>query len=105
MKESIRIHGLRSLFISILFSAPSLAFTQWVRKADGLKPRSELAQTIVYNSKIYNFVGYSDAERTGERTSEVYDLATNRWTYIASVPINTVKTHQGTLLIDKSIWQ
>jgi uncharacterized repeat protein (TIGR02543 family) len=77
---------------------------QWVRKADGLKPRSELGETIVYNSKLYTFVGFSDTARHAEPTSEVYNPSTNKWSYLASMPANTAMTHQDVVLVDNTIW-
>ena len=65
--------------IIFLFQATSTN-AQWTRKADGLKPRSELGETIVYNSKLYSFRGFSDTLYHAEPSSEVYNPATNAWT-------------------------
>ncbi len=104
MTESIHLSKLKVALVSISILIPFLVSPQWVKKADGLKPRSELGETIVYNSKIYNFVGFSDSLRHAEPTSEVYDPVKNTWSYIASMPPNTAMTHQDVILVDNTIW-
>jgi N-acetylneuraminic acid mutarotase len=41
---------------------------------------------------------------TIERTNEVYNIAGNRWSKIASFPVGKEITHQGIILIDDNIW-
>jgi N-acetylneuraminic acid mutarotase len=77
---------------------------QWVRKADGIKPRSEVRETIVYNSKLYAFLGFSDTMFYAEPSAEVYDPATNKWTALAALPPKTAMTHQNSILIDNTVW-
>ncbi|MEO6327656.1 MAG: kelch repeat-containing protein [Ginsengibacter sp.] len=104
MKRNTHIFKLRFPLILISILISSLLSAQWVRKADGLKPRSELAETVVYNSKLYSFGGFSDSLYHVEPTSEVYNPATNTWTYLASMPLNTAMTHADVILIDNTVW-
>lgn len=94
----------KSFLLVLMVSINAIASAQWTRKADGLKLRSELGETIVYDSRLYSFVGFSDTLRNAEPTSEMYDPATNKWTYLASMPANTAMTHQDVVLIDNTIW-
>lgn len=79
--------------------------SQWVRKANSVKPRSDLSESIVYNSKLYTFMGFNDSKRHCDPTSEVYDPATDQWTELAPIPNNESRTHQRAILIDNTIWQ
>lgn len=88
------------LFTGILFYNSS---AQWVRKKDAIKYRSELAQTVVYKSKIYCFIGF-DSSRITIPSSEVYDPSTDTWKSLASIPSTAAMTHQGSLLIDSTVW-
>lgn len=104
MKEDLFILRLRrTLFLTaiIAISAPSSA--QWVRKADGLRTRSEVT-SVIYNSKLYTFLGFSNWELKPEPTSEVYDPAANTWKLLASIPSTVAMTHQGVVLIDNTVW-
>ena len=102
--KKILLCCLRLIFTLILFSISSSLQAQWVRKADALKPRSELGETIIYNSRLYAFTGFSDTLRHAEPTSEVYDPATDTWKVLASMPSNTAMTHADAILIDNTIW-
>ncbi|MEO7802631.1 MAG: kelch repeat-containing protein [Ginsengibacter sp.] len=88
------------LFAGTMFYNTS---AQWVRKKNAIKSRSELAQTVVYNSKIYCFMGF-DSSRNTIPSSEVYDPSTDTWKSLASIPSSASMTHQGTLLIDNTVW-
>ncbi|MEO6452945.1 MAG: Ig-like domain-containing protein, partial [Ginsengibacter sp.] len=104
MKRTIHLFNLRITLIFVSVSTCYLSSAQWVRKADGLKPRSDLGQNVVYNSKLYVFAGFSDTLRNAESSSEVYDPATNTWAYLASLPDSTAMTHEGAILIDSTVW-
>ena len=92
------------LFLGMIFLQTNCAVAQWVRKADGIKPRSEVRETIVYNSKIYAFLGFSDTLFYAEPSAEVYNPATNTWAALASLPPKTAMTHQNSILIDNTVW-
>lgn len=92
------------IFLFVITSISKFSFAQWVRKADALKPRSDLPKSIVYNSKLYVFCGFTDDERVTDPSAEVYDPATNTWKYIASMPAGTAVTHECVILIDNTIW-
>jgi hypothetical protein len=90
------------LFLCILaFSSPSSA--QWTSKANALKKRSEVT-SVVYNGKLYTFLGFSDSLLNVESSSEVYDPAINTWTLLSSLAANKTVTHQGIVLIDNKVW-
>ncbi len=95
-----------SKFVALLFSVfiSSLVSAQWYRKADGLKPRSDLKETVLSNSKLYVFCGFANSLRIADSTSEVYNPATNTWKYIAPLPLKAAVTHECALLIDNTIW-
>jgi hypothetical protein len=70
-----------------------------VRKTDALKKRSEVT-SVVYNNKLYCFIGFGDSSLDVEPTSEVYDPATGTWSLLASMPSGKTVTHQGAALVD-----
>lgn len=90
------------LLASVLTSA--FCSAQWVRKANSLKARSDLSESIVYNNKLYTFLGFYDHDRHAEPSSEVYDPATDTWTYLASIPDGAAETHERVVLIDNTVW-
>lgn len=95
-------HGYLSLLLCFsLIAEPS--FAQWERKQDANKPRSEVT-SVVYNNKLYTFLGFSDSYLNVENTSEVYDPVSNTWSLLDTLPLNKVVTHQGVTLIDNSVW-
>ena len=69
-------------FFVILISIPSLA--QWVSKANALRTRSEVT-SIVYNGKLYAFLGFLDAAHIADPTAEVYDPVSNTWKMLDSL--------------------
>ena len=104
MKKHLFILSLQlTLFVSLILTFISSS-AQWTRKADALKNRSEIAGGVVYNSKLYAFLGFRNAELQPEPSSEVYDPATDTWTLLASIPDNVSMTHQGVVLIDNTVW-
>jgi hypothetical protein len=99
MKKKSAFFSLLLLFIFI--STTSVA--QWVQKANAQKKRSETT-SVVYNNKLYTFLGFSDSLLNVESSSEVYNPATNTWTLLRSLPANKTVTHQGIVLIDDNVW-
>ena len=97
MKQKFTPLFLLFAFLSVYSSA------QWVQKADAQERRSETT-SVVYNNKIYTFLGFGDSLLNNEATSEVYDPATNTWTLLRSLPANKAVTHQGVALIDGTVW-
>lgn len=89
------------LFCCIAFSNASVA--QWAQKASALKKRSEVT-SVVYNGKLYTFLGFRDSLLNVESTSEVYDPARDTWTLLSSLPADKTVTHQGVVLIDDKVW-
>jgi|GEM_PF-2942260 len=83
----------------VSFAAPA----QWVQRADALHPRSEVA-SVVYNNKLYTFLGFSNDALDVNSSSEVYNPATNTWQLLASIPAGKSMTHQGTVLVDNTVW-
>ncbi len=76
---------------------------QWVQKADALRPRSEVT-SVVYNNKLYTFLGFGNADLETNASSEVYDPATNTWQPLASIPDGKSMTHQGVVQVDNTVW-
>jgi hypothetical protein len=103
MKTCLHLFKLRCALISVLILASTIVSAQWVRKADALKTRSEVS-SIVYNGKLYAFLGFRDSLLNVEPSAEVYDPATNTWKLLSSLPSNKVMTHQGVVLIDDKVW-
>ena len=85
------------LFISMASGA------QWVQKAYAKKKRSEVS-SVVYNGKLYTFLGFSDSLLNVEPSVEVYDPAQNTWTLLRSLALDKTVTHQGVALIDDKVW-
>ncbi|MFN2441041.1 MAG: kelch repeat-containing protein, partial [Chitinophagaceae bacterium] len=77
--------------------------TQWMSKANALRKRSEV-NSVVYNGKLYAFLGFRDSTLNVEPTAEVYDPVSNTWTLLNSLSLNKVVTHQGVTLIDDNVW-
>jgi N-acetylneuraminic acid mutarotase len=112
MKDPITLSNFRS-FISrsqkfiFCFVIPLLFFTgtalgQWTKKADEISKRAE-CNNVVYKGKIYMFGGFGN-NPTIEKTNEVYDIAANKWSRMASFPAGKEITHQGIILIDDNVW-
>jgi len=91
-----------TLFTTIILTSISSS-AQWMRKADAFKNRSEFAG-VVYNSKLYAFLGFGNSALQPETSSEVYDPVTDTWTLLASMPSDVAMTHQGVVLIDNTVW-
>lgn len=104
MKKSVLLLKIAIPLIASAFIFNSLS-AQWVRKANSKKPRSDMSESVIYNNKLYTFMGFSDGSRHSEPSSEVYDPATDEWTELASIPENAAVTHQKVVLIDNTIWQ
>ena len=92
---------LSCLLFCILTS--TFSYAQWIRKADAQRRRSETT-SVVYNDKLYTFLGFADSSLNGEPSSEVYDPATNTWTLLRSLPVDKMVTHQGVALVDGTVW-
>lgn len=93
------------LFLSAIILASASSQAQWIRKTNSLKPRSDLSESIIYNSRLYTFMGFDDSQRHTDPSSEAYDPATDTWTELASIPDNASETHQKVVLIDNTVWQ
>jgi N-acetylneuraminic acid mutarotase len=76
---------------------------QWQAKSPALRKRSETT-SVVYNGKLYTFLGFKDRDLNPEESSEVYDPATDAWTLLAAIPTGKAMTHQGVVLIDDNVW-
>src|SRR5687767_432047 len=94
-----------AFLIAIFFTTTitTSSYAQWVSKANALKKRSEV-NSVVYNGKLYAFLGFRDSALNVEHTAEVYDPVSNTWTLLNSLPLNKVVTHQGVALIDDNVW-
>ncbi len=86
---------------ALLFTLAAPA--QWVQKADALRPRSEVT-SVVYNNKLYTFLGFSNADLETNSSNEVYDPATNTWQLLAPIPNGKSMTHQGVVQVDNTVW-
>jgi N-acetylneuraminic acid mutarotase len=86
----------------LILGTTNMAFGQWTRKADEISQRAE-CNNVLYHNKLYVFSGFGNNPII-EKTNEVYDIATNKWSRIASFPIGKEVTHQGVLLVDDEIW-
>jgi N-acetylneuraminic acid mutarotase len=86
----------------LILGTSSIAFGQWTRKADEISQRAE-CNNVLYRNKLYVFSGFGNNPII-EKTNEVYDIATNKWSRIASFPVGKEVTHQGVLLVDDEIW-
>lgn len=94
----------RSWFLATSLLLLSLSIqAQWVRKADALRRRSEVAN-VVYQNKLYTFMGFGNSVLETDLSSEVYDPLTNTWKLLAPIPSGKGITHQGVVLIDNTVW-
>jgi hypothetical protein len=106
----IPLHGLKINRLAIvvlqinliLLMTVNTVYGQWTRKADEISKRAE-SNNVLYKNKIYMFGGFGD-NPTIEKTNEVYDIATNVWSRIASFPLGKEITHQGIALVDDNVW-
>lgn len=105
MKTNLSFLKLR---IIVFFLAVASIYTsssaQWVRVSDGFQFRSDLSESIVYNSKLYTFLGFHDHYRNTDQTSEAYDPATDTYTLLAPIPDTASETHEKVVLIDNTVW-
>jgi N-acetylneuraminic acid mutarotase len=72
-------------------------------KSKRFSKRSEFAG-VVYNSKLYAFLGLGSSALEPNVSSEVYDPATDKWSLLASIPNEAAMSHQGVVLIDNTVW-
>ncbi len=79
------------------------SFAQWIKKANALRTRSEV-NSVVYNGKLYAFLGFLNSDHIADPTSEVYDPVSDTWKLLDSLPLNKAITHQGAALIDDNVW-
>ncbi|MBL4677820.1 MAG: T9SS type A sorting domain-containing protein [Mucilaginibacter sp.] len=86
----------------VIVVSTNISNAQWTRKADELVKRAE-ANDVIYKNKLYVFGGFGDNPII-EKTNEVYDIAANKWSTIASIPAGKEITHQGVVLVDDNIW-
>jgi hypothetical protein len=89
------------LFIFILLS--NFCISQWEPKAAALRKRSETA-SVVYNGKLYTFLGFRDSLLRTEPTVEVYDPLKDEWQLLKAIDSNKSVTHQGFVLVDDNVW-
>ncbi|RYY34222.1 MAG: T9SS C-terminal target domain-containing protein [Sphingobacteriaceae bacterium] len=90
-------------FILLLFLIMSgNTYGQWTKKANHIYKRAE-SNNVLYKNKLYVFSGFGDNPII-EKTNEVYDIATDKWSSIASFPAGKEVTHQGVVLVDDNIW-
>jgi hypothetical protein len=105
MKKNLSFQKLKlTLVIISIVSISASASAQWIRKANAFKFRSDLSESIVYNSKLYTFLGFGDHDRNTEPTSEVYDPVSDTYTLLAPIPESASMTHEKVVLIDNTIW-
>jgi N-acetylneuraminic acid mutarotase len=90
---------LLSLFAITYF----ISFSQWVSKPPALEKRSETS-SVVYNGKIYTFLGFRDSLLNSNPSAEVYDPVAETWTRLTSIDSSKAVTHQGVVLIDDDVW-
>lgn len=104
MKKNLSTLALKfALFVLAVCLTYGSSFAQWIEKADALKTRSEVAG-VVYDSKLYTFLGFSNSALETEPSSEVYDPATDTWSLLASIPEGASVTHEGVVLVDNTVW-
>jgi hypothetical protein len=89
------------LLVCILLS--NICISQWEPKAPGLRKRSETA-SVVYNGKLYTFLGFRDSLLRTEPTVEVYDPLKDEWQLLQAIDSNKSVTHQGFVLVDDNVW-
>jgi N-acetylneuraminic acid mutarotase len=108
MQPQQLIFNIATIFTHLCFvlcltlGTANMAFGQWTRKADEIRQRAE-CNNVLYRNKLYVFSGFGNNPII-EKTNEVYDIATNKWSKIASFPVGKEVTHQGVLLVDDEIW-
>lgn len=103
-KKVLLLNSKLTLFLAgiILISASGSA--QWERKANAFQYRSDLSESIIYNSKLYTFLGFYDHYRHMDATSEVYDPAADTYTLLAPIPADAAMTHEKVVLVDNTVW-
>jgi len=93
-----------TFFLIFVLSISASSHAQWVRKANAFQFRSDLSGSIVYNSRIYTFLGFNDPLRHSDPTSEVYDPVADSYTLLAPIPDGASMTHESVVLIDNTVW-
>ncbi|WP_018617378.1 T9SS type A sorting domain-containing protein [Segetibacter koreensis] len=92
-----------TLVLTCIILISTFASAQWIEKTKAFKARSEVAG-VVYDSKVYTFLGFGNSRLEPEPSAEVYDPASDTWTLLASIPEASARTHQGVALIDNTVW-
>ena len=72
----------------------------WQKLDDMPVPRWE-AGTVVLDSKLYVFGGYTKGTKSSKR-ADVFDPKDNRWTQLADLP--SAITHMNAVLDGRSVW-
>lgn len=104
MKKKVSPIVLQLALLLTTFILTSSSSAQWVRRANAFQFRSDLSESVVYNSKLYTFFGFMNPARETEPTSEAYDPATDTYTLLAPIPDNASMTHQRVILVDNTVW-
>lgn len=105
MKKKLFLVKWKITLLAISFISLSISsFAQWIRKANAFQSRSDLSESVIYNSKVYTFLGFYNRERDPDPTSEAYDPATDTYTLLAPIPEGAAETHQRVVLVDNTVW-
>ena len=81
MKNSVSIKVSAFLFLLILF--PTLVFANWVAETPLSTPRDQFTGGVI-NGKIYVFGGNGNPNGVNLKSTEMFDPATQSWTYQAN---------------------
>lgn len=104
MRKNLSSTGFRLALFLTTFILTYSSSAQWTRSANAFQFRSDLSESIVYDSKIYTFFGFMNSDRETEATSEAYDPAADTYTLLAPIPDNASMTHHRVVLIDNTVW-
>jgi len=105
MQKNLSIHRLKFTFFLIsVFLISVSSHAQWMRKVNAFQFRSDLSGSVIYNSRLYTFLGFNDHFRHSDPTSEVYDPVTDSYTLLAPIPDGASMTHESVVLIDNTVW-
>jgi kelch-like protein 2/3 len=80
MKSSVYIKV--SVFLLSLILFPTIVFANWEAVTPLNTPRDQFTGGMI-NGKIYVFGGNGDPNGFNLKSTEVYDPATNQWSYVA----------------------
>jgi N-acetylneuraminic acid mutarotase len=89
-------------FANVSIAATGTTASAWTNAATAPSFRWE-SQSVTYNNKLYVFGGFTDRTLDATADCEVFNPATNTWSFLTDIPVGAL-THAGTALVGNTVY-